>query len=105
MKEITPAELKQWMESNKEFQLIDVREPYETAIASIGGENIPMAQVVNCIDKINRNVPVVCYCRSGARSASVIRHLESSYQFNNLYNLKGGILAYADEVDPSISKY
>lgn len=105
MKEISPTELKHWTESGKNFQLIDVREPYETSIASIGGENIPMAQVATEHEKINRDIPVVFYCRSGARSATVIKHLESSSGFNNLYNLKGGILAYADEVDPTLSKY
>ncbi len=105
MKEITPTELKHWTDSGKEFQLIDVREPYETDIATIGGENIPMAQAAAEHEKIKRDIPVVFYCRSGARSATVIKHLESSGGFTNLYHLKGGILAYADEVDPTLSKY
>lgn len=105
MQDITPAELKNWTDSGKNFRLIDVREPYETEIASIGGENIPMAQIAAAHEKINRDIPVVFYCRSGARSATVIRHLESSGGFSNLYNLKGGILAYADEVDPTLPKY
>lgn len=105
MQEITPAELKSWTDSGKDFQLIDVREPYETDIATIGGENIPMAQAATAIDQIRTDVPVVFYCRSGARSATVIKHLESSGSYTNLYNLKGGILAYADQVDPSLSKY
>lgn len=105
MKEITPSELKNWIDSKKDFQLIDVREPYETDIATIGGENIPMAQAAKETERIKRDVPVVVYCRSGSRSGTVIKHLESSAGFTNLYNLKGGILAYADEVDPSLSKY
>lgn len=105
MQEITPTELKNWTDSGKDFQLIDVREPYETDIATIGGENIPMAQAAAEHEKIKRDIPVVFYCRSGARSATVIKHLESSGGFTNLYNLKGGILAYADEVDPTLSKY
>jgi adenylyltransferase/sulfurtransferase len=105
MKEITPTELKNWIDTKKDFQLIDVREPYESDIASIGGENIPMANIMAEKERVRNNVPVVFYCRSGARSATVIKHLESCGSFTNLYNLKGGILAYADEVDPSLSKY
>lgn len=105
MKEISPTELKNWTDSGKDFQLIDVREPYETDIVSIGGDNIPMAKVAAEAERIKRDVPVVFYCRSGSRSATVIKYLESSAGVTNLYNLKGGILAYADEVDPSLSKY
>lgn len=98
MKEITPQELKQLMDDKKDFQLIDVREEYEFDEVNINGELIPMGEVMENIDKISKDKQVVVHCRSGKRSATVISALESQHGFTNLYNLKGGILAYIDEV-------
>lgn len=98
MKEITPKELKQLKDENKDFQLIDVREEYEFDEVNMNGELIPMGEVMDNIDKISRDKQVVVHCRSGKRSATVIGALESQHGFTNLYNLKGGILAYIDEV-------
>lgn len=98
MKEISPKELKQLADDKKDFQLIDVREEYEFDEVNINGELIPMGEVMDNIDKISRDKQVVVHCRSGKRSATVISALESQHGFTNLYNLKGGILAYIDEV-------
>lgn len=98
MKEITATELKRLMDENKDFQLIDVREQYEFDEANINGDLIPMGEVMDNIDKIDRDKQVIIHCRSGKRSATVISALESQHGFTNLYNLKGGILAYIDEV-------
>ena len=98
MKEITAKELKQLMDDKKDFQLIDVREQYEFDEANLNGELIPMGEVMDNIDKISKDKQVVVHCRSGKRSATVISALESQHGFTNLYNLKGGILAYIDEV-------
>lgn len=98
MKEITVQELKQLKDSNASFQLIDVREEYEFDEANLNGELIPMGEVMNNVDKISKDKQVVVHCRSGKRSASVIQALESQHGFNNLYNLKGGILAYIEEI-------
>ncbi len=98
MKEISPKELKQLTDDKKDFQLIDVREEYEFDEVNINGELIPMGEVMENIDKISRDKQVVVHCRSGKRSATVISALESQHGFTNLYNLKGGILAYIDEV-------
>jgi adenylyltransferase/sulfurtransferase len=105
MKEITPIELKRWMDEGRSFQLIDIREPHEIQISSIGGEHIPMGQITDQIDRLRKDIPVVIYCRSGSRSAAVIRHLEAKAGLDNLYNLKGGLLAYASEVDPALPRY
>ncbi len=105
MKEITVKELHAMREGGEVFQLIDVREPEEIEIADMGGERIPMGEIVEQADRIRRDVKVVVHCRSGKRSASVVNQLEHAHGFNNLYNLKGGILAYSDEIDPSIPKY
>ncbi len=105
MKEITVKELKEKMDQGEPLQLIDVREPDEVAICEIGGENIPMAKVLDNIEKIRRDVPVIVHCRSGGRSGNIVQALEQRKGFDNLYNLKGGILAWSDEIDPSLPKY
>jgi sulfur-carrier protein adenylyltransferase/sulfurtransferase len=105
MKEVTVQELKALMDSNADFQLIDVREPHEYQIANLGGELIPLGQVDAQADKIARDKQVVVHCRSGARSGNAIQFLEQKYGLQNLYNLKGGILAWSDQIDPAVPKY
>jgi rhodanese-related sulfurtransferase len=98
MKEISAAELKKLRDEKADFQLIDVREEYEFDEVNLNGQLIPMGEVMDRIDEIDRNKKVVVHCRSGKRSATVIGALEKDHGFTNLYNLKGGILAYIDEV-------
>ncbi len=105
VKEITVGQLAEWIESGKDFQLIDVREPHEYEIAEIGGLLIPLAQVIENADKISQEKPVVIHCRSGVRSAKAIRELQELHGWDHLYNLKGGILAWADEIDQLVTKY
>ncbi|MCS6928825.1 MAG: molybdopterin-synthase adenylyltransferase MoeB [Saprospiraceae bacterium] len=96
IREITPQELLQWRAEGRAFQLIDVREPDEYAAVNINAELIPLGTVVENAHRLSRQVPVVVHCRSGARSAKAIRELEERFGFDNLYNLKGGILAYLE---------
>ena len=98
MKEVTATELKQLVDGKKDFQLIDVREEYEFDEVNINGQLIPMGEVMENVEKIAKDKQVVIHCRSGKRSATVINALEAQHGFTNLYNLKGGILAYIDEV-------
>ncbi len=105
MKEITPRELKDWKDTGKKFQLIDIREQHEVDLVNINGVHYPMAQLVQNPDMIKRDVPVVIHCKAGGRSAAVINELQRKYNFDNLYNLKGGINAYAADVDPSLPQY
>ncbi|WP_421984918.1 rhodanese-like domain-containing protein [Roseivirga sp.] len=105
MKEVTVKELNGLMASNADFKLIDVREQNEFEIAEIGGELIPMNSVPQNVDKFPKDKQVIVHCRSGKRSGDVINWLEANHGFENLYNLKGGILAWADEIDPSVQKY
>src|SRR2546421_11038398 len=99
MKEITVTELKSMMDSKEDFQLIDVREPHEFDAANLSGELIPMHDLIHQPERISRDKKVVIHCRSGNRSGIVINALEKQYGFDNLYNLKGGILAYSKEID------
>ena len=105
VKEVTIAELVQMMEEGRNFQLIDVREPYEFEIAQIGGTLVPLGEIEDHVNEISSEGPVIFHCRSGARSAKAVHKLEKKFGFTNLYNLKGGILAYAEEIDPSLPKY
>ena len=102
MKEVTVAEFKSMLDSKEDFQLIDVREQHEYEAANLSGELIPVGEIVHHPERISRDKKVIVHCRSGARSAAVINALEKKFGFDNLYNLKGGILAYAREIDPGI---
>lgn len=105
MKEITVSQLKEMMDKGEDFQLIDVREEHEFDICNINGQLIPMGEVMDNIDKISKDKPVVMHCRSGKRSANVIMALEQEHGFTNLINLQGGILAWAQEFDPGMPNY
>lgn len=102
MKEVTVQELKNMMDNKIDFQLIDVREPHENQEANLGGELIPMSEVPYNINRIARDKMVIIHCRSGGRSGNIIQWLERNHGFKNLYNLKGGILAWAREIDPEM---
>lgn len=105
MKEVTVQELKKMIDSGEDFQLVDVREPHEHQFTDIGGELMPMGSIVGESDKIDKSKKVVIYCRSGNRSANVVKALEQKFGYNNLYNLKGGILEWAEKIDSNIKKY
>ena len=104
MKEISVRELKQKIDSGEDFQLIDVREDFEYEVSNLGGVLIPLSGVLIEANKIARDKPVIVHCRSGKRSAAAIMQLEQ-LGYTNLYNLQGGILAWASEIDPTISVY
>ena len=102
---IEPTELKKLLDQGEQITILDVREPHELNICSIDGTlNIPMAEVPQKLDQLNKDLPLVVMCRSGKRSMSVISFLQE-HGFSNLINLEGGILAWADTVDSSLTKY
>jgi sulfur-carrier protein adenylyltransferase/sulfurtransferase len=103
--EITVLEFKDLLTRGEDVQLIDVREPYEYEIAQMGGELIPLNTILDQADKIRRDTKVVVHCRSGKRSATAIHQLMEAHGFDNLYNLKGGILAWSEEVDQNVPQY
>ena len=105
VKSITVKELNQLREEKEDIQVIDVREGYEYEIVNIAAELIPLGQIEAQVDKIASDKKVILHCRSGKRSADAIEILEKKYGFKNLYNLEGGILAWADEIDTSLPKY
>ncbi|HAS43149.1 MAG TPA: molybdenum cofactor biosynthesis protein MoeB [Microscillaceae bacterium] len=105
VKSVSVQELKDLIEKQEDIQVIDVREGYEYEIANINAELIPLGEIEAQLDKIASDKKVVLHCRSGKRSADAIELLEKKYGFKNLYNLDGGILAWADEIDTSLAKY
>lgn len=105
MKEVTVQELKELRDSQAEFQLIDVREIHEFETCNLEGELIPQGEIPFNVEKISRDMKVVIHCRSGARSGNMVNWLEKNHGFTNLYNLKGGILAWAREIDPTMPTY
>ncbi len=105
MKEVNVTDLKKMMDNGDEFQLIDVREPHEYDICNLGGELIPMGEITSQADRLSKDRQVIIYCRSGARSGQVCEYLEKKFGFSNVYNLKGGVLAWSDEIDPTMPKY
>ncbi|MGB1319123.1 MAG: ThiF family adenylyltransferase, partial [Flavobacteriales bacterium] len=105
VKEVSVQELSKFKDEGQTYELVDVREPFEFEIAEIGGKLIPLKQVEERVEEIPFDKKVVVHCRSGVRSAKAIKKLENKYGFQNLYNLKGGILAWADEIDETVAKY
>jgi len=106
MQEITATELKRRLDNGEDIQIIDVREPVEVAIGRIpNSTHIPLGQVLNRMSEIDPNRETVVHCKMGGRSARAIDALQRSGFKGNLLNLKGGIRAWSDEVDPSVPKY
>lgn len=102
MKTITVQELKDLKDTNEQFTLIDVREQGEYDMANINGILIPTSEFAERFSEIPKEGKVIIQCRSGQRSANVIMWLEQTHGYENLYNLEGGIMAWAREIDPTI---
>ena len=102
--QMTVKELKRRLDAGEDFQLIDVREPYEYQIAQIGGKLIPQNDVPQRLAEIDRDREVVVHCRSGARSQRIAEFLKQS-GYPKVSNVAGGILAWSDEIDPKVQKY
>ena len=94
MKSITSGELKKIINNKEDFQLIDTREDYEHNEFNIGGTLIPLGNIISQLAQIEKEKPVIFYCRKGVRSQIAIQRLQQKYPFNNLYNLEGGMEAW-----------
>lgn len=105
--EISPSELKARMERRQPLVLVDVREPFERDIADLpdyGQLRIPVDEFLERVDELDPSDAIVLYCRSGSRSGwAVQRLLEKG--FTSVFNLKGGILGWREDVDPSLRAY
>ena len=104
--EISATELKQRLDNGDDIQIVDVREANEVAIGAIPDSiHIPLAQVINRMSEIDPSLETVVHCKMGGRSARAIQALKQSGFSGNLLNLRGGIIAWSNEVDPSVPKY
>ena len=102
--QLSVKELKSRIDSGEEVFILDVREPYEYQIANIGGKLIPQNDVPQRLAEIDRDREIVVHCRSGVRSQRIAEFLQQS-GYPKVVNLAGGILAWADEIDPKMQKY
>ena len=106
MEEITATELKQRLDNGEDIQIIDVREDKEFAFNQIpNAVHIPLGQILSRTNELDPNREIVMHCKMGGRSARAIDALQRTGFTGKLVNLKGGILAWSDEVDPSVPKY
>ncbi|MCU1289847.1 MAG: Dinucleotide-utilizing enzyme involved in molybdopterin and thiamine biosynthesis family 2 [Acidobacteria bacterium] len=106
MQEITATELKKRLDSGERVQLIDVRQPDENAFARIEGSKlIPLGDIVKRMDELDPNRETILHCKAGGRSAKAIEVLQKAGFKGELKNLRGGITAWSNEVDPKIPKY
>jgi sulfur-carrier protein adenylyltransferase/sulfurtransferase len=102
--EITPKELKTRLDRGDDLYILDVREPHEYQICNLGGHLIPLGELSRRAAELDSSKEIVAHCRSGKRSAEAVDFLRKA-GFKKIWNLKGGILAWSDEVDPSVPKY
>ena len=102
--EMTPKELKARLDRGDDLFILDVREPHEYQICNLQGHLIPLGDLPKRISELDSSREIVAHCRSGKRSADAVQFL-SKAGFRKVWNLKGGILAWSDEVDPSVPKY
>lgn len=104
--EISATDLKKRMDAGEDIQLIDVRQPDENAFAKIeGAKLIPLGDVLRRMNEIDATRETVLHCKMGARSARAVEMLQAAGFKGDLKNLKGGITAWSNEVDPKIPKY
>jgi molybdopterin/thiamine biosynthesis adenylyltransferase/rhodanese-related sulfurtransferase len=102
--EMTPRELKQRLDRGDDLFVLDVREPHEYQICNLNGYLLPLGDLPKRVHELDSSREIVAHCRSGKRSADAAEFLRKA-GFRKIWNLKGGILAWSDEVDPSMPKY
>src|SRR5437764_8704783 len=102
--EMQVEELKQRLDRGEDLFVLDVREPHEYQICNLGGHLIPLGDLPNRVSELDTSKEIVAHCRSGVRSAKAVNFLRQA-GFKKVHNLAGGILAWADRVDPTMPKY
>jgi molybdopterin/thiamine biosynthesis adenylyltransferase/rhodanese-related sulfurtransferase len=102
--EMQVEELKQKLDAGDDIFVLDVREPHEYQICNIGGHLIPLGELPKRVNELDSSREIVAHCRSGMRSAKAVDFLKQA-GFKKVRNLAGGILAWADRVDPKMPKY
>lgn len=103
IKEITVQELKKLKDEKADFFLLDVRDQFEYDISNLGGKLIPLAELPMRLDELDQDKKIIVHCKMGGRSSRATEFLQS--QGYNVFNLKGGLLAWINEVEPQKPKY
>lgn len=106
IQQLSVGEYKQWLDEHKsDYTTLDVREPWEIETCALDNFiNIPMGQVPNRLDELDREEPIVVVCHHGIRSQRVALFLENA-GFESVYNLHGGVSAWAKEIDTAFPTY
>jgi adenylyltransferase/sulfurtransferase len=102
--EIQVEELKRKLDAGEDVLVLDVREPHEVRICGLGGKLIPLGELPRRVHELDSAREMVVHCRSGGRSAKAVAFLRQM-GFRKVRNLAGGVLAWADRVDPTMPKY
>src|SRR6201987_5057560 len=102
--EMQVEELKRRLDAGEDLYVLDVREPHEYQICNSGGPLIPLGDLPKRVNELDSSREIVAHCRAGVRSAKAVGFLQQA-GFRKVHNLAGGILAWADRVDPKMPKY
>jgi sulfur-carrier protein adenylyltransferase/sulfurtransferase len=102
--EITVQDLKQKLDNGEDINVLDVREPHEYEVANIGVRLIPLGELPQRLAELDQDETFAIHCKTGGRSANAVKLLQDA-GFQNVYNVKGGITAWSEEIDPSVPKY
>lgn len=106
IQEISASDAKEALDNDSNIQLIDVRQPDEFAFAKIEGSKlIPLGDIIKRMDELDPSKEAIIHCKMGGRSAKAIEMLQQAGYSGSLKNLKGGITAWSNDVDPTIPKY
>ena len=102
--DVTPKEVKTKLDRGDSFVLLDVRQESEFEICNIGGKLIPLDQLADRMNELNAHDEIIVHCKMGGRSAKAVQMLRDS-GFNNVHNMRGGITAWSEQIDPNVPKY
>jgi len=102
MRIISALELNDAMKKGQEFEIVDVREPYEYDACNIGSVHIPMGEICNRLEDLPKDKNIVIMCRSGKRAEAVANILITDHSISNVYILDGGILAWKNQIDSTL---
>ena len=100
---ITAKDLSEQMKQSNDYFIVDIREPYEYEIANIGSKHIPMGEICNRIEELPADKITVIMCRSGKRAEAVANILRTDFNRSNVVILEGGILAWKENVQPTLT--
>lgn len=100
---VTPLELQEWINTQEGILIVDIREQYERDFCKINSISIPMGDIESKVDQLKKYNKVILFCKTGGRGESTCDFLSVKYKLTNIYNLEGGITAWANDIDNSLA--